>query len=411
MSGVHAYRNALYALDKAGRVRIWRQTLFVGAVDENDKNVNLVIESGLVDGKLTRKDKKIKARGKKDPEQVGLMEANKNVKDKLNKEGYKTHDMLVQRAHDVNYPYALPDKIYTIMDKLVEYPTNENWHPLPMLAKKVDDKKIAGPLMIQRKYDGVRCLSTIDDAGRVIMVSRGGLYYQIPHIAEDLIRIFTQHDLHGKGIWLDGELYKHGIPFADISGAARTARSGGDLFEEKKSFLEYHVYDLLDTTNLFMPFRDRYYYLDQYVPSASSGSKTRLVETYAVRGMDDVKPYHEQFVEEGYEGTIIRYGDGVYEPGYRSVSLLKYKNFFEGEFTIVGMEYDPNDISTFRFLLETEDGQTFGCRPVGTHDLWQEYADNYLTKCDGKLATVRYLNLSVNGLPEKANVKAIRDYE
>ena len=55
------------------------------------------------------------------------------------------------------------------------------------------------------------------------------------------------------------------------------------------------------------------------------GGKIKSVETLLCNNIDDVKKCHENFVKDGYEGTILRNASGMYI-SKRSHDLLKYKD-------------------------------------------------------------------------------------
>lgn len=55
----------------------------------------------------------------------------------------------------------------------------------------------------------------------------------------------------------------------------------------------------------------------------------KLAPTYPVTSMEEVNKYHAQFLGEGYEGTIIRWGNEGYEINKRSKHLLKKKDFID----------------------------------------------------------------------------------
>lgn len=279
--------------------------------------------------------------------------------------------------------------------------------PSPMLAKAYEDnaKKVEYPCFVQPKLDGVRCLAYYDD-GKVILLSRQGKRYNIPHIEQSLKELYHVDDGSLDGIVFDGELYIHNTPFQKLVSWVKKD-------QPDTSKLEYHIYDIVWDR----PFAERtsevMKIMDYYVP-ASVGLVD--VETIECSCEEEIFDNHTKFLQQGYEGTIIRYGKKGYETGFRSQYLLKLKEFVTEEFEIIGAEQDDHKPAECTFLLQTKDGTSFRCKPEGSQEfreqLWTEYQDddsNFL----GKFMTVRYFEMttSENPVPRFPVGVSIRDYE
>jgi hypothetical protein len=119
-------------------------------------------------------------------------------------------------------------------------------------------------------------------------------------------------------------------------------------------------------------------------------------------------------VASGYEGTIIRDPQGKYEIGHRSPSLLKLKDFQDGEFKIVGFKQGSGSFSnSIIFTCEAENGNTFDVLPEGTMEhraeLWNR-RDEFLHK----FLTVRYQTLTNDKVPQfpiGVTIRDIADFE
>lgn len=96
----------------------------------------------------------------------------------------------------------------------------------------------------------------------------------------------------------------------------------------------------------------------------------------------------------------------------RSSGLLKVKDFKDEEFKIVDVEEGSGKLMgrVGAFYCELKDGRTFKAKPMGTlehvKDLWKNRKS-----CLGKMATVKYQNLTPDGVPRFPVLKCIRDYE
>jgi DNA ligase-1 len=262
----------------------------------------------------------------------------------------------------------------------------------PMLAAKWEDykDKIQYPIYSQAKLDGIRCIVTKDG-----MFSRNGKpIVSAPHIFNSLSNLFVSMP----DLILDGELYadKFANDFNKIvSLVKRTKPTAEDLMDSEKQ-IEYHIYDLPSSDKNFV---HRAYDLGiLFETHKELHSYCRIVETYKVPSEDVVTELYERYVEEGYEGQMLRL-DGKYE-NKRSKSLLKHKTFVDEEYTILDIcEGEGNRTGTAGYMtFQTADGKPFKSNVKGT---WEETAEMLKNKNEliGKQATIKYFNLTPDGIP------------
>jgi DNA ligase-1 len=123
-----------------------------------------------------------------------------------------------------------------------------------------------------------------------------------------------------------------------------------------------------------------------------------LVDTDVCGSEDEVMEYYEKYVNEGYEGQMLRL-NGMYE-NKRSKSLLKHKSFVDEEYIIKDIcEGEGNRTGTAGYMVfETSDGKPFKSNVKGT---WEETAEMLKNKKQliGKQATIKYFNLTPDGIP------------
>jgi DNA ligase-1 len=110
---------------------------------------------------------------------------------------------------------------------------------------------------------------------------------------------------------------------------------------------------------------------------------------------------------EGYEGQMIRTGNSLYQHK-RTKDLLKRKDFHENEYEIVGYKEGKGSREGCIILrLAMADGKEFDSVPVGGIEyqrrLWARRLDIL-----GMQATVKYQNLSSDGIPRFNNTIKIR---
>ncbi len=267
------------------------------------------------------------------------------------------------------------------------------------------------------------------------------------------------------GLWLDGELYSHELTFDRISGLCRR-KTFNDQDQEDVSKLQYRVYDFFyapseETYELFWdlsgkdekimedfnqycmnktgyptPYTDRYGTLaalyQGYVFSnlddknASEAEKEKfinfdaglpvtLTQNILVNSESSLEETHDNFVDEGYEGLMIRNLKMPYEFS-RSWNLVKYKKMKDAEFKISGAkEGTGNAAGAIIWNCTTDDGKNnFDVVPLGTMDerrkLWKEYQTNP-GQFIGQPLTVQFQELTPKGIPRFPKGISIRDYE
>ena len=214
--------------------------------------------------------------------------------------------------------------------------------PLPMLVQKLG-KTVAASLTkddfvrgvsVQRKYNGVRAVAFLDPGRGAVIYSRRGVEYEGLDGVRAALAGLLKSGEPGAPIYLDGELYRHGRPLEWISGEARRGGAG----------LEYVVFDCFFPDELAAgrdrPSGARQDRLRALFRQQKSGP-VRLAETRPAAEMAEVERLYAAFLQEGYEGAIVRKDRGGYQYGvrnYHSPNLLKMKPLLDSEFPVVGFE-------------------------------------------------------------------------
>ena len=256
---------------------------------------------------------------------------------------------------------------------------------LPMLANKLTPKFDRYPCQVSPKIDGCRCVAVLGD-NNVRLFSRTKKEFNFMDTVRNHLKSLLD-DVTLSSV--DGELYSHTLPFTTITSIIRQ--------KNKKSqydhLMEYWIFDIPDGSGV--TYNDRINTLKvaekKYNKSfpRKSDRVLRFVYSQSARSMDDIKKLHDSYVGEGYEGVMVRDNDSKYE-FFRSKHLLKYKEFSDNEFKVVGAtEGKGIDKGAIVFLCENEDGVTFSVRPRGTVEKrrWQ-FANKHIYI--GKMLTVRY---------------------
>lgn len=268
--------------------------------------------------------------------------------------------------------------------------------PLPMLALDYHKrgKDITFPAYAQRKLDGVRCLA----------ISGKGLYSRLGKKFPHLENILKEIDTLPADTILDGELYSDTLTFQEIVGLVKKETLlPKDLTKMEQIFL--WVYDTIrDGT-----YTDRKKWLDTLFEKKFK--HLRQLPTDECKTKEDIPSLHAKYVEEGYEGLMLRNKAGPYKIGHRSKDLQKYKEFQDDEFEVIGFtEGDGVEKGCVIWTCQTKKGTSFSVRPRGTHEERQELFRKAKTFV-GKNLTVRFQELTDDGIPRFPVGIAFRDYE
>jgi ATP-dependent DNA ligase len=276
-------------------------------------------------------------------------------------------------------------------DEVVRYP--------PMLAQVISRDKVATYLeketaYVQRKYNGVRTVTTIVKSGdgeTVVMYSRRGVLYPgFDHIKKELLDVLSGYLENGQQLYLDGEIYKHGVALQDISGSAR--REGADTIR-----CDYMVYDC------FIPG-------DNSVYSARKALLSQLFETFefehvkevptwTVGSLGEIDQLYAEFLRDGYEGAMVRL-DRAYKYSYNehhSSILLKIKQTLDAEFEIVRWEtgIKGKAAGALMMVCKTPEGHEFPVTPAMEIPDRIKLAERMSSQIDGK----SYFDVNYKGKP------------
>jgi DNA ligase-1 len=261
---------------------------------------------------------------------------------------------------------------------------------LPMLAHSYRDlkKPLAFPVDVQPKLNGCRALAYKED-GEVKLLSRGGKFYDIQHIKDQLREILPEDRV------LDGEIYIKGATLQEINRLIKKHRPG----PTGSGRLEYWVYDYFNVDRA-EKWLERAKQLDLFWQSTQFNLRIRGVETTTCDNEERLFELLHRYQEDGYEGAIIRLLDGVYELGHRSRSLLKLKDYFDAEYKVVDFYEGTGKFKgCVTWVCEMPNGQRFNVTPKGTIEQkkrWFKDGKKYI----GRMLTVKYWDKNESGIPQ-----------
>lgn len=207
----------------------------------------------------------------------------------------------------------------------------------PMLASDFLEKKLKFPLVVQPKIDGVRGLNML---GR--LTGRSGKEHANRYTSD----FYSQQELVG----FDGELVAEHECHPDL---CRLTTSALNTIEGQP-FTLWWLFDYVTPETAHLPYLIRYeklqekvYYLQQVMAFQCWGH-LRVVPFEQARNLDELNEIDTRYLEQGYEGTIIRAPNGAHKQGRSTATeggLLRIKRFIEEEAVVVAIEEGQQNLN------------------------------------------------------------------
>lgn len=369
------------------------------------------------------------------------------VKYIIHRESYQLHgkvteqpDLVVDRGlanrtlkeqYHLRYKHLVKEKLdkgYRIIEKnpeeyteselneiLGSVVTGQNGVCKPMLAKQADKivstKIFDKEWLASRKIDGLRCLIYMGEDNELHTTSRGAMNYDgamteiLMH--PKLIKCFKNHP----GLVMDGEVYHHGYTLQQLNSIARTQKVAKDL-----EVLQFYWYDIADINKTFkerlklmMEIRNELQL--QFQPNYEfqiEDLRIQFVPHVKVSGWDNMMKLHNDYVEEGWEGLVIRDPDKKYRPNGRTNDMIKIKVYQDACFKTIGYELGLRGTEDMVFIMEMEDGRTFKAKPFGDREQKEEYVENFETLYKDKIGECKFFYYSDDGIPLQPAFKCFR---
>ena len=205
----------------------------------------------------------------------------------------------------------------------------------PHLCCDADLDKVKDGVWIMPKLDGVRMLHITGKATGRSLKAHGNLY-----VTEKFSDI--------KYAWLDGE-----VTFGDIRGDSlcRDTTSVMSRIQGEPDVV-WNLFDYLAPHVIDKPYKERYQALVQYVQANLADDPSIAVIPYEIVLAKDIEARYEAFLDEGYEGLIIRDPNGLAKSGRATVkegSYLRLKPQSDKEARVVRLveaEQNLNEAKT-----------------------------------------------------------------
>jgi ATP-dependent DNA ligase len=257
----------------------------------------------------------------------------------------------------------------------------------PMLASKFEKWDfIDGPVLSQPKLDGIRCIAKKDG----LWSRQGKKITSLTHIEKALAPIFNEQP----DAVLDGEAYSHSNHdnFNEIVSIVRKQNPSNSDREKARKYIQFHCYDIVSEA----PFKQRYMDVAHMLQFADPC--IQIVETSWAHCQEELDSLYSTYLQNNYEGQMVRLTDGGYESDKRSKYLRKRKEFQTEEFELIAVEEGKGNWQGFckTVTVKLADGKLNDSGVRGN----QEFLRNILQNKDkyiGGQVTVRYFGYTVDG--------------
>ena len=381
----------LYLVTRNARDKV--QVVIV-ELEQNGNSFTIKRTTGQYAGKMTDQPELLieKGKAKRSPIQQAESEYNSIVNKYLDK-GYKRLDSLTNKK----FIDLSSEEIDNIVPSIK---SDQNGALKPMLAKdsnKCQNSVLNKPMYASCKLNGVRMMAKYNpDRDKVATISRGGKTYDVASkvITDELYEYLKENP----GLILDGELYRHGVPLQVISGIARLG-----TWEDRCEILEYWIYDIASDA---MEFQERLLILEDMQTYFATSKKVCVIDHILTESWSEIQTLHDKWVSEGFEGLVARKPDKVYEFGKRGSTMIKVKQYQDAEFEIIDYQDGLRD-EDFCFICQTSEGKAFAAKPIGDRELKAEYIKN-IDDIIGKMGTVKFFEISKDGIPQQPIFQAVR---
>lgn len=253
---------------------------------------------------------------------------------------------------------------------------------------------------VSRKIDGARCVAIVDKDSNTIFFSRTGKVFDTLDVVADGIRT-----LNIKNVVLDGELClvdKNGNE--DFQGVMKELRKKDHTIPNPS----FKIFDMV-TPEEFYSKKGKSYrtYSIRYanlcaIMQPNECPCLTVLEQQMIKDDSHFNEWIAKSTKNKWEGLMLR-ADEPYK-GKRSKDLLKYKSFFDDEYTVIDTEMGP-----FRYVLDGKEHEEtmLSCVMiqhkghtvrVGSGFTIEQRQEFYCNPCKilGKIITVQYFEETKN---------------
>lgn len=344
--------------------------------------------------------------------------------DAKRKSGYK----YLSEIRDNQFLPVEEELIQFIKTYMPDIRTNAEGNTLAMLAKTFDNQnnklfKKVNWYLGQWKINGLRCFIRAEKSQdlfqpyKLIFQSREGeIWTSLYHLEQELLEIIPTWMLNQmcyENLVLDGEVYIPGFTVNQINHAVKDSKC------PENKLVQYWCYDIavegLSAESRCIFLQDNFKYFIPNIHSReqhlANKSKFVILPSQIIDCENRAIALRDRYIDNGFEGLIMRNPYNDYQFGKRNLAMIKYKKATDGIFEILDIYSEGNkrsDVPLFKCKNDINDA-TFECHIGGN----LEYQKQFLYNRDiyiGRKLSIEYGERSgVNQLP--FHIKTVRLYD
>ena len=258
------------------------------------------------------------------------------------------------------------------------------------LAKELSGRKADSPRFATPKLNGIRAM-WVPGVG---FFSKDGVAYEggtLP-VIEALLKNCV--------LFLDGELYVHGMSLQQINSIAGVVRNKP---HESNGLMQFHVFD---TPHSASGFEARQHEILAHLNNINAlGTWVQQVPWKLCSCERKMAAAHTAYVSAGYEGSVMKHPGG-YIPG-ASTMMIKQKAWLDEDYEVVRLIQGKDgkyDHSMGAVVCRTKDGVEF---EVGSFELTDDERLALWCGTRPAYAKVKFLSLTDGKIPYNSRVIAL----
>ena len=263
----------------------------------------------------------------------------------------------------------------------------------PMGAQLLQDNygKLHYPVCCQEKLDGFRCLANKQKTDTILYSKTANIFHNLKHINDELEKLLLDTN-----IYLDGELYSHKYTFNKISSLLRKKTL---LNNDKKDIINinFYVFDMFDINNEDLSYKNRYDFLKKKFSKINSLKYIKLVNCKQAKNKNEIINYYNKFLNNGYEGIIVRNYNGLYKYGKKSYDVLRTKEFKKDYFKVIDYKLSKDNITPiWKVECNNKTNKFFYAAQMGSKKNKSIILSN-IDKYINKMILIKYNEIDENG--------------
>ena len=175
-----------------------------------------------------------------------------------------------------------------------------------------------------------------------------------------------------------------------------TIKKSNKINLKKMNNINYFIFDMFDLKNMKLTFNERFNILKNIFKN-NKFKYLKLVKTTQVNDYSKIQILNDKYIQQGYEGIIVRNKNGIYKLNSKSYNVLRTKEFKKDYFKIVDAKHGTGtQQDAVIWICKCNNiNKTFSVIPIGSIsnriNIYKDFLNNK-NKYINKKALVKYLD-------------------